>query len=58
MELKKDKPQSKIEQALSEYNLEISDAEVQEAVKKLIMEMEFNSPTQATKMRQVTTLKD
>ena len=27
-------------------------------VKKLIMEMEFNSPTQATKMRQVTTLKD
>ena len=38
MELKKDKPQSKIEQALSEYNLEISDAEVQEAVKKLIME--------------------
>ncbi len=38
MELKKDKPQSKIEQALSEYNLEISDAKVQEAVKKLIME--------------------
>ena len=38
MELKKDKPQSKIEQALSQYNLEISDAEVQEAVKKLIME--------------------
>ena len=38
MELKKDKPQSNIEQALSEYNLEISDAEVQEAVKKLIME--------------------
>ena len=38
MKLKKDKPQSKIEQALSEYNLEISDAEVQEAVKKLIME--------------------
>ena len=38
MELKNDKPKSKIEQALSEYNLEISDAEVQEAVKKLIME--------------------
>ena len=38
MELKKDKTQSKIEQALSLYNLEISDAEVQEAVKKLIME--------------------
>ena len=33
-----DQPKSKIEQALSEYNLEISDAEVQEAVKKIIME--------------------